>query len=405
MRIAIYHNLPSGGGKRALYEMARRLAGAHHLDVYTLSTADHAFCDVRPYCDQHVVFPFASLPLAHHPFGRLNQGVRALDLFRLRALGKKIATQIDATGYDIVFVHHCRYGQAPALLRFLATPSVYYCQEPPRFLYEPPVPRSYTDLTAIQRLGNRFDPLPALYRWVLGGHDRAAVLAASRVLVNSAYSRESLYRIYGLFARVCYLGVDTERFRPLSLPRGEFLLSVGALNPLKGFDFLLRSLALVDASHRPPLRIVGNFAHPLESDYLEGLAARLGVPLEIRVQIGDDHLARLYNQALLTLYAPVMEPFGLVPLESMACGTPVIGVREGGIRETVVHGETGLLLERNPRSFAGAVEDLLRDPAGRARLGRQGRVYVERQWPWDRCVRELEEHLAAVARQEARSAL
>jgi glycosyltransferase involved in cell wall biosynthesis len=404
MRIAVYHNLPSGGAKRALCEMARRLAGIHHLDVYTPSTADHGFCDLRPHCDQHVVFPYVPLPLARRPFGRLNQGIRALELFRLRTLGRRIAAQIDAAGYDAVFVHHCRYGQAPALLRFLATPSVYYCQEPPRFLYEPPVPRPYTDLTAIQRLGNRFDPLPALYRRVLGAHDRAAVLAASRVLVNSAHSRESLYRTYGILARVCYLGVDAERFRPQSLPRGDYVLSVGALNPLKGFDFLLHSLALMDAAHRPLLRIVGNAAYPPESGYLEGLAARLGVPLEIHVQIDDADLVRLYNQALLTLYAPIMEPFGFVPLESMACGTPVVGVCEGGVRETIVHGETGVLTERDPRSFAGAVEDLLRDPEARVRLGRQGRAYAQSQWSWDRCGRELEEHLGAVAPRVARSA-
>lgn len=403
MNIAIYHNLHSGGAKRALYEMARRLAAAHHLDVYTLSTADHAFCDLRPHCDRHVVFPFSPLPSTRRPFGRLNQGIRALDLFRLRALGKAIAAQIDAAAYDVVLVHHCRYGQAPALLRFLDTPSVYYCQEPPRFLYEPSVPRPYTEFSAAQRLGNHFDPLPALYRCVVRDLDRAAVLAASQVLANSAYSRESLYHVYGILASVCYLGVDTGRFRPLSLPRGEFVLSVGALNPLKGFHFLLHSLALLDASLRPSLRVVGNFAHPLERDYLEGLAARLGVSLRIEVQIGDDELVRLYNQALLTLYAPIMEPFGFVPLESMACGTPVVGVREGGVRETVVHEETGLLAERDPRCFAGAVEALLCDPAGRARLGRQGRAYAERQWSWDRCVRELEEHLAALAQRAAGS--
>jgi glycosyltransferase involved in cell wall biosynthesis len=405
VKIAVYHNLHSGGAKRALYEMTRRLAGIHHLDVYTLSTADHGFCDLRPHCSRHLVFPFSPLPPARRPFGRLNQGIRALDLFRLRALGKEIAAQIDAGGYDAVFVHHCRYGQAPALLRFLTTPSVYYCQEPPRFLYEPPVPRPYTEFSAAQRLGNHFDPLPALYRRVVRDLDRAAVLAASRVLANSAYSRESLYHIYGISARVCYLGVDTGRFRPMSLPRGDFVLSVGALNPLKGFGFLLHSLALLDASRRPPLRIVGDFAHPLERDYLEGLAARLGVTLETDLQIGDDELVQLYNQALLTLYAPIMEPFGFVPLESMACGTPVVGVREGGVRETVVHGETGLLAERDPHCFAGAVEALFRDPAGRARLGRQGRAYAERQWSWDRCVRELEEHLAAVAQRAAKSAI
>ncbi len=55
MKLAIYHNLPSGGGKRALYEMTKRLAVRHTVDVYAPSTAEHSFCDVRPLVRKHNV--------------------------------------------------------------------------------------------------------------------------------------------------------------------------------------------------------------------------------------------------------------------------------------------------------------------------------------------------------------
>lgn len=396
MNLAVYHNLPSGGGKRALHEMVRRLAAHHTLDVYTLSCAEHEFGDLRPHCCRHVVTPFQPLPLARRPFGRLNQGIRAIDLLRLRALQRGIAQEIDAGGYDVVFVHNCQFGQSPALLAALQTPSVYYCAEPPRLLHEPPEPRPYSSFSAARRLGNRFDPLPGLYRRTLDRLDRANVAAAGLVLVNSAYSRESLYRAYGIFARVGYLGVDADRFRPLGLPKEEMVLSVGALNSKKGFDFLLHSLARLDADQRPRLVIVSNFADERERGYLEGLAARLGVAVEFRTLIPDDELVRLYNQARLTLYAPVMEPFGFVPLESMACGTPVVGVREGGVRESVVDGVTGLLTERDPAEFAAAVEALLRDPERRQRMGQQGRAHVLEHWTWERSVQGLESHLLSV---------
>ena len=132
MKIAVYHNLPSGGGKRALYELTMRLANSHEIDVYTLTCAEHEFCDLRPYCRHHHVYPFLPLPLARRPFGRLNQGIRAVDLLRLRRVQRYIARDVDRRRYDVVFVHNCQYGQAPTLLRFLRTPSVYYCQEPPR---------------------------------------------------------------------------------------------------------------------------------------------------------------------------------------------------------------------------------------------------------------------------------
>ena len=83
MNIAVYHNLPSGGGKRALYEQVRRIAALHTVDVYTLSCAEHAFCDLRPYVREHHIEPFEPGHLFEHPIGRLNQGVRALDLRRL----------------------------------------------------------------------------------------------------------------------------------------------------------------------------------------------------------------------------------------------------------------------------------------------------------------------------------
>jgi len=397
MKIAIYHNLPSGGGKRALYEMTRRLAQDHEVDVYTLSCAEHAFCDLRPYARRHVVFPFAPLPLARFPFGRLNQGIRAVDLMRLKGLQHEIARQIDAAGYDVVFVHHCQFGQSPSLLQFLVTPSVYYCAEPPRLIHEPQIPRPYTQYSLPQRVVNLFDPFPALYRNTLAKFDRANVRAASFVLANSAYTRESLYRVYGIFARVCYLGVDTQLFRPLELPKADFVLSVGALNPHKGFDFLLLSLAKMDVARRPPLVIVSNFAEPREQGYLEDLARRLGVSLSIRVLVSDDELVRLYNQAGLTLYAPIMEPFGFVPLESMACGTPVVGVREAGVRETVLHNETGILTDRDPQQFAEAVQSLLNDEDRCRQYGLRGRAYVEERWSWEQSVQRLGRYLQQVA--------
>ncbi len=393
MKLAIYHNLPSGGGKRALHEMARRLAARHELNIYTLSTAEHDFCDLRPYCAQHNVFSFRPLPLAQRPFGRLNQGIRSLDLLRLEKVQRRIAAQIDQGGYDVVFVHNCQYSQSPGLLKFLRTPSVYYCQEPPRLLYEPPAERPYNRFSPAQRLGNLVDPFPGLYRRTLRRLDRANALAAGKVLVNSHYSRETLYRTYGIFAHVGRLGVDMERFRHLSLDKEPRVVSVGALVPNKGFDLVIRSLAQIEASQRPALTIISNAVNPPEYDYLVELAGSLGVAVDFRAGVSDDALIETYNRALLTVYAPVMEPFGFVPLESMACGTPVVGVNEAGVRETVRHEETGLLVERDPAAFARAIIGLLADRPRLARLGQQGREVVLAQWRWDAAMQTIEEHL------------
>ncbi|MEO8341995.1 MAG: glycosyltransferase family 4 protein, partial [Nitrospirota bacterium] len=90
----------------------------------------------------------------------------------------------------------------------------------------------------------------------------------------------------------------------------------------------------------------------------------------------------LYNQALMLVFMPIMEPFGLVALEAMACGTPVIGVREGGVRESVLDGQSGILVDRDPTELAEAIDHLVQNPDVRNRLGRQAGVYVRSQWTW-----------------------
>ena len=127
--------------------------------------------------------------------------------------------------------------------------------------------------------------------------------------------------------------MDTERFHPLALPKEDFVLSVGALSPRKGFDFLIQSLALLNPLQRPRLVLASNHTEALEQQYIAQLAGRLQVDVAFRPQISDAQLLALYNQARATVYAPIMEPFGFVPLESMACGTPVVGVVEGGARD------------------------------------------------------------------------
>jgi glycosyltransferase involved in cell wall biosynthesis len=175
------------------------------------------------------------------------------------------------------------------------------------------------------------------------------------------------------------------------------VLSVGALRPNKGFDFLIESLARIPQALRPPLTIVSNYQDPFERAYLESLSQCQGVDLRLLQLVDDKTLVELYNRAMLTVYAPILEPFGLVPLESMACGTPVVAVAEGGVRETVVDGVTGILVDRDTPQFAQAVCDLLDARERLTCYGRQAREYVLERWTWDAAVKRLEDHLREIA--------
>lgn len=397
MRIAIYHDLPSGGAKRTLYESVKRLSQRHSFELHTLSTADREFCSLSDYIDAEYTYHFSPSKLFRSPFGRLNQLQRWMDLQRLDRLSRRVAKEIDSQKYDVVFVQPCMWTQAPLVLRYLKTPAVYYCHEPPRHLYE----THFTVVSSnskLRRALDYIDPFIWLYRTTGRRFDRLATRAARQVLVNSIFIRDSVKKIYSIAATISHLGVDTNAFHPdLKNGKEHYVLSVGAIHPHKGYDFLIESFSYVDKMVRPALHLVGNMKNSRDQDVLQVLAKEKDV--ELRIEVGVDHntLIRKYNDAVLVAYAPYNEPFGLVPLEAMACGKPVVGVREGGVKETVVNDYTGLLVDRDPQQFGRAIQTLLENPSLVALYGKNGRTHVLENWSWEKSVADLEKHLLEAA--------
>jgi len=115
---------------------------------------------------------------------------------------------------------------------------------------------------------------------------------------------------------------------------------------------------------------------------LTELARQKGIRLSFQILVGLDTLVQTYNSAKLVVYAPVAEPFGFVPIEAMACGTPVIGVAEGGLKESIQNMKTGILTDRDPKAFAGAIEHVLGDTNLYEALSVQGRNSVVSNWQW-----------------------
>jgi len=145
--------------------------------------------------------------------------------------------------------------------------------------------------------------------------------------------------------------------------------------------------------------IVSNSTKKAWEAHLVRMAAGLRVDLEVKTSIPDSELVYLYNRARLFVYAAILEPFGLAPLEAMACGTPVVAIKEGGVRETVVHNETGILTPRDEGAFAEATTDLLENDEQRERMGCRGVEVVRSFWTVRHAGERLEAHLRqAVAR-------
>jgi hypothetical protein len=107
MRIAVYHNLHSGGAKHSTYEIVRRLAERHRVDLFCPGTADVKFFDLQQHVAETIVTDFAPGRLFRSPLGRLNQLVRWRDLARLEGVERQIAAKVDRGDYDVVYVHPC----------------------------------------------------------------------------------------------------------------------------------------------------------------------------------------------------------------------------------------------------------------------------------------------------------
>lgn len=396
MRIGIFHNLMSGGAKRVVVEQLRGLAGRHSVTLLNPSSADRVFAEVG---DLHArrVYPFEPLPRAGSPFGRLNPLLRLADVQRMGRLSAVVARDAATLGFDVVLVHPCQMTQAPLVLRHLTVPSVYYCHEWPRRVYEPSPPRPARARDRLRQRFDRFDPAIRLERTLLKHLDRVAARAATLITCNSQQTCEDVAAAYNRKASLCHPGVSYDPDSPGVWPRERYVLTVGALAPHKGFDFVIGALSTIRPDRRPPLVIISNYQEPGEREYLSTLAERCSVNVRFECNVAEPELRRRYAAAACLAYAPLREPFGLVVLEAMAAGTPVVAVNEGGIRETVTPDVTGLACPREMNVFGAAVARVLEDDALARRLGDEARRSVLRERTWGQHVSHLEALLEEAA--------
>jgi len=210
---------------------------------------------------------------------------------------------------------------------------IYYCHTPPRFAFDRQAEYLYRVPAAAR----------PLLRLAIAAYRRAYLRAIRRmdcVIVNSVHAQRLLFEHTGIKARVIYPPIDTAQFRFLG--QSGYYLSVGRLEPNKRIDRVVRAFLsmpgkfLVVASggtQSHALRAMANDAKNI--DFLDW--------------VDDGRLAQLVGNAIAVIYVPRDEEFGMSAVEALAAGKPVIGVDEGGLRETIIPGHNGILLARNPR--------------------------------------------------------
>jgi D-inositol-3-phosphate glycosyltransferase len=250
-----------------------------------------------------------------------------------------------------------------------------------------PVVHSFHTLGKVKNacLANGEEPEPPRR---LAGEERV-IATADRLLAATPYEARQLIELYGAQpskVRTVPHGVDHSRFHPgdraaaraaFGVSRRHVLAFVGRLQPLKGPDVAVRTLALL-RRQRPDLDVEllvvggpsGNGVD--EPQCSAALARREGVADRVRFLPAQPHdrLATVYHAADLLLVPSRSESFGLVALEAQACGTPVVAARVGGLSHAVGDSTTGLLLSgHDPADWAAAVADLLGSPRRLAAMG------------------------------------
>ncbi|MBU0569778.1 glycosyltransferase family 4 protein [Patescibacteria group bacterium] len=364
MKIAVFHNLPAGGAKRVVYEQIKYLSSKHEIYLYEYDSTSENFMDVRKFCRSIKQYSFD----IDKKESRIFRDYK--NFITLRFIGKKISGVIDLSGADVCLIHPDKFTQAPYVLSYLKTPSVYFCEELLRIAYEKELSFS-EDVFILKKI---YENITRKFRKHI---DKTNAKNSDLVLVASKYIKDKIDHAYKKSAVVCPLGVDTQVFKVTKVKQKNQILFIGEKETITGYEFARKVLQTTDIVNGPKLKVV---------DFSAG-----------KPKLTDGELAREYVSSIATMCTSYNEPFGLSAIESMACETPVLAVNEGSYNETVVDGLTGYLLPRDPKIFAEKIEFLIKNPKIARKMGKAGRKYVIKNFSWEKHGRCVEDVLTKLA--------
>ena len=231
----------------------------------------------------------------------------------------------------------------------------------------------------------------ALSSWM----EREGLEACDAVVAVSEEMKRDILKFYDLQpgqVHVIHNGVDPGKYHPkdgtASLAkfgvRRPFVFFCGRLSRQKGIFDLVAAMDGVPAGTQLVLATGKPDTPELLDELTAALAGRTDV-VWIHEMLEDPDLVDLYNEAAVFACPSIYETFGIINLEAMACETPVVATSVGGIKEVVVHGETGLLVPpQEPAKLAKAIAKVIEDPTLAARMGEAGRGRVLAHFTWDR---------------------
>ncbi len=360
-----------GGAEKVVLKIAQHYNATIYTAEYNESTTFPEFKDLD-------IVTIGSKRLGRLlPYGRVMQGLN----YGMAFYNAKL------DDYDVINAHI-----APShWIRHKNDHVLWYCHTPLRDVY---------DLYSYRLSLKKWYQKPA---YMLGANavkaiDKKMVKKIEYIFANSANVKNRIKRYYGRDAVVLNGGIDYENFD--CRDDRKYFFYPSRISPNKRQDFAIR--AFLEAKNRLKgyqLIISGAVSQDRAfQEYYEKIKKMVSnePSIKILVNVSDSEQKELYSNATAVLYPPINEDYGLVPLEAMASGKPVIAVNEGGPKETIENGKTGFLVN-NEREMAERMVYIAEHPAIAHEMGKRGAIRVKEKYSWKRFFEEFDKGLKKVA--------
>ena len=376
--LIIHELLVEGGGERQCVCLARALAQQGHTVTLYTSAYD------RANCFPDICKSFTIEEVGRGAFARLQRPLFLRGYLDMRRLSSKVKA-----AHQILNPHHwpAQWG-AVWLKRRIGGKVVWMCNDVPDFQYKARWPRSVK--TAV---------LSPLY-WFYSLYDQRQNRRVDLTLLLSNWAESEYKRFYEGPTHVVRSGADPSRFAPggnragirsrFAFAENEFvLLWLGIFMPHRRLEDAIEAVShLASRGVRIRLLLAGSDrSHP---EYLSSLKARvrqLGLQGQITFsgKVADDEIRDFYAACDAFVFPNDQQTWGLVVLEAMACGCPVLVSRGAGVQEVLTHGENAILFPpRNPQVLAEEIQILASQPERRRKIAQNGMQLARDTYNWDR---------------------